>query len=194
MRKILLTGFEAFNSLEENPSEKLVKRLDGEIIQNHEIVSKVVPVKFEDCFQEIRELLENEDFDLVLNIGVYGGENIEIAKASLNLMDAPYPDESGFQPSNQKISDKGEQAYFSNLDFSTLERKEIDLSPTLSDCFVCNNLAYLTFKKLEDKSAKYGALHIPLMPGNFPEKDTPDMKLDKSTDEIRKIIRLSLDQ
>ena len=46
MRKVLLTGFEAFGTTPVNPAEQVARRLDGETVDGAAIVSRVIPNTF----------------------------------------------------------------------------------------------------------------------------------------------------
>jgi len=44
MKKLLLTGFEPFLDHPINPTEAIIKEIDGEIIRDYMVYSKVLPV------------------------------------------------------------------------------------------------------------------------------------------------------
>ncbi len=58
MKKLLLTGFEPFLSFTINPTEQIVKELDGEKVGDFIISSKILPVDFEEAGERLLDLIE----------------------------------------------------------------------------------------------------------------------------------------
>jgi pyroglutamyl-peptidase len=193
---ILVTGFEAFEPLEENPSRKIVEELDGEKVNNYEIEGLVLPVVFDKCFRELKERIREENPDLVLNIGVFGKSHLELERATLNMKDAKQSDNEGNIPSEEKITDSGRNAYFSDLPFEEISdgfessETELKVSPAAPDLFVCNNLNFhtLKFREENDINFKSGMLHIP--PGEDQIEDIEGLDIEKTKDAVKDIIEI----
>ncbi len=54
MRKILLTGFEAFGTTPINPAEQVALRLDGEQVGGATIVARIIPNTFFTCIDVVK--------------------------------------------------------------------------------------------------------------------------------------------
>ena len=57
--KIVVTGFEAFHTNSENPSQEVV-RLLPKTIQGHQIISLELPVLYDECFDLVETVILQE--------------------------------------------------------------------------------------------------------------------------------------
>jgi pyroglutamyl-peptidase len=72
--RTLLTGFSAFGSVVNNPSERIVAWLEREGAPGHELTTRVLPVSYERAAREIEALLKEGAFDAALLLGVARAE------------------------------------------------------------------------------------------------------------------------
>ena len=76
MKNILLTGFQPFGGLTDNPSARIVYVMDGAVINGHQVVARTLPVTFKDAPVCLEQLMETYQPELVLCLGLaVGGGN-----------------------------------------------------------------------------------------------------------------------
>jgi|GEM_PF-227273 len=105
--KILLTGFEAFGDVEENPTQVIVERFakQADTIDYAELVCEIIPVEYELSGQRIRELIDRHQPDAVVMTGVAARrKKINIEFWARNVRTASIPDNSGVLLDNQPIN------------------------------------------------------------------------------------------
>lgn len=113
--KILVTGFDPFGDDTINPAIEAVKLLPDEI-DSVEIVKLEIPTVFYKSADVVREAIEKEQPDYVLNIGQAGGRaELTPERVAINMDDARIEDNEGQQPIDKAIREDGEPAYFSKL-------------------------------------------------------------------------------
>lgn len=169
MKKLLLTGFKPFLNFDQNPSEQLVKKLNGESIGDYEINSWVFDVSYFETKETIPALIEETQPDLILNLGLAGDRySITPEKVALNYIDNNNPDNAGLIIHNQKIIPNGDNAYFTKIDWDSIIKVLKDLEipceiSTNAGTYVCNHVSYL-FNYEIDKNKLNTAqsfIHIP---------------------------------
>lgn len=165
MKKLLVTGFEPFLQFTLNPTEEVVKALDGKVIGHYQIVGKVLPVEFGAAQQHIRQLLIEEKPDAVIALGLAGGRSkITPERIAINVMDGA-KDNSGHTPTDEVIAEDGADGYFSTLPIREMVNrlKDAGYPATISNTagtYVCNLLMYTLL--YETKGAiPAGFIHIP---------------------------------
>lgn len=169
MKKLLLTGFKPFLNFNQNPSELLAKRLNGEIIGNYEINSWVFDVSYAETKKTIPALLDEIQPDLILNLGLSGDRySITPEKVALNYIDNNNPDNTGIIIRNQKIIPNGDNAYFTKIDWDTIikELKDLEIPCEISTnagTYVCNHVSYLFNYEIEkyNLNTAQSFIHIP---------------------------------
>ena len=113
--KILVTGFDPFGDDVINPAIEAVKRLP-DTIDGVEIVKLEIPTVFNKSAEVVRDAIEKEQPDYVLNIGQAGGRyELTPERVAINLDDARIADNEGQQPIDVPIKEDGAPAYFSQL-------------------------------------------------------------------------------
>ena len=165
--KILVTAFEPFNKEKINASQEVLKNLPG----FNSMQKIVLPVVFNECFQEVYKLLENASFDYILMLGESGGRtSISLERIAVNLADASIPDNKGNMPRGEKIFPDGENAYFTTLNLKTakdaLNKNGIPVQISNSaGLYVCNNLFYgvMYYINKRNLKTKAGFMHIPFL-------------------------------
>lgn len=166
--KILVTGFDPFEGNARNASMECVKLLPDRI-ENARIIKAEIPTSFEKARETIEKLLEKEQPDKVVSIGLAGGDGfISVEKVAINLIEARIPDNEGAQPADLPVRKDGENAYFVTLPVKRMVQamNQIGIPAKVSysaGTFVCNfllyDLLYLTQKKYPQM--KCGFIHVP---------------------------------
>lgn len=169
--KVLVTGFDPFNNDSVNPSWEAVKLLKNEIA-GAEIIKLQVPTVFHKSIRVIREAMDRERPDVVLSVGqAYGRGDITPERVGINLSDASFPDNEGYQPTDEPVFADGADGYFSNLPVKAMvegiRAKGIPASAsTTAGTFVCNHVLYgVQYHIHRDfPGIRSGFIHIPCLP------------------------------
>lgn len=165
MKKILITGFEKFDNASMNPTQEMLVDLSYAKAQ---VETLVLPVEFERSFAILKNAIDRFSPEYVLLCGLAGNrKHISVEKVAINYINARIPDNSGYQPLDQKISEKGNDGYFSTLPISELachmQDMGIDLRMSFNaGSYVCNYLLYRALEALEGSSVKSTFFHFPL--------------------------------
>lgn len=167
---IVVTGFEAFHTNGENPTEEVVKLLPRSI-RGHKLYPLLLPVLYKESFDKFIELIKDIDVDVIIHLGLAGGrEGITPERIAVNLNDASIKDNNGVILRDKKIIEDGENAYFSTLPIkqivSKLKEKHIDAYISNSaGLYVCNDLMYRTLHYINKNNLniKAGFIHVPFM-------------------------------
>jgi pyroglutamyl-peptidase len=184
--KILVTGFDPFGEDSINPAIEAVKLLPDEI-GDVEIIKLEIPTVFYKSADVVREAIEKEQPDYVLNIGQAGGRaELTPERVAINMDDARIEDNEGQQPIDQAIQADGEPAYFSKLPVKAMVNymKKENIPAAVSNTagtFVCNHIMYQTlYLTMTDyPEVKAGFMHIPFLPEQVLDRpNTPSMALD----------------
>ena len=176
MKNILLTGFQPFGGLTDNPSARIVYVMDGAVINGHQVVARTLPVTFKDAPVCLEQLMETYQPELVLCLGLAVGEEaIRLEQQALNQVDFRIADNAG-QKIKGCVLEGGPESYQSNLPLEsireTLHRHNIParLSNSAGN-FVCNALMYtaLNLCSRADGHTACGFIHLPCLPQQVAE-------------------------
>ena len=120
--RILLTGFEPFGSSDINSSWETAYHIGQLAISGVEMKVVQLPVSFISSGKLIRKLLQTHKPDALVMLGQRGkGQNIDIERIAVNMMDSVNPDNDGFCPHELPIIENECNAYFSNVSVKTLK-------------------------------------------------------------------------
>ncbi|PAW68536.1 MAG: pyroglutamyl-peptidase I [Opitutia bacterium Tous-C1TDCM] len=172
MPTVLLTGFEPFGGDATNPSQDIVRALDGRTIAGHRVAGRVLPCVFGKSVRELRRWLRRERPLLVICLGVAAGRGaITPERVAINLDDARMPDNAGEQPVDRPIARGGPAAYFSTLPVkgivAALARRGLPAAVShTAGTFVCNHVFYSLMRTLARRRGRAGAvrggfIHVP---------------------------------
>lgn len=168
--KIVVTGFEPFHTNSENPSIEVV-RLLPKTLKGHPIIPLELPVLYDRCFDPVREVINNEEPDVIIHLGLAQGRKwITPERIAINVDDANIKDNGGVQRSGSKICEDGPNAYFSTLPLDEMVKRirEKDIPVKISNhagAYICNHLMYQTLHYIDtsERQIKAGFIHLPLM-------------------------------
>ena len=184
MKTLLITAFDAFGGEDINPSCEAMNEMKDEI-EGICIRKLLLPTEFEKGRNMILSAIEDINPDYVLSIGQAGGRNnITVEKIAINYQNAKIPDNDGFMPYDRKIIEDGPDGLFSTLPIENiiaaikLENIPVEISYS-AGAYVCNTVMYsaLYLAKIKYKHMKCGFIHIPYIPKQVIEKNSPSMEL-----------------
>lgn len=175
--KILLTGFEAFVSVDENPSQVIVEEFAKSIaidrLDYADLVCEILPVEYELSKQRICELIDQHKPDAVVMTGVAASRmKINVEFWARNIRTAKIPDNSGVLLKDAPIDSDHPIEHFlpSTLPVATiylaLNRQQIPVERSNNaGGYICNNVFYCAvdhLKKTGRDDVLAGFIHIPL--------------------------------
>ncbi|MFI5014354.1 MAG: pyroglutamyl-peptidase I [Hyphomicrobiales bacterium] len=171
-RTVLLTGFEPFGGETENPSWEAVRLIDGERIDGHRLVSRLMPCVFGEAIARLEAEIEALEPAVVICVGQAGGRaEISVERVAINLDDARIPDNAGAQPLDRPAIAKGPAAYFASLPVKAIVRDlrgaGIPAAPSqTAGTFVCNHIFYGACHAgaRSRRKMRTGFIHIPFSP------------------------------
>jgi len=170
---ILVTGFEPFGGVAENPSqaivEALAKRPSGE--RRADIVTEILPCELRAAGERIVALIRERRPDAVVSIGLAAGAAaIRLERHALNLNDALKPDNSGDLASGRPIDPDGPIGYWSTLPLDAMlaavQARDVPaLVTNHAGAYVCNHVFYTARHEIERMgcATPSGFIHVPLM-------------------------------
>jgi len=194
--KILVTGFEAFHGEEINPSEEIIKALAESA--NEKLHTLVLPVEFKMAEKKLEEAVIRIQPEVIISLGQAAGrEGITLERVAINVDDAKFPDNIGYQPIDTPIREGGQAAYFTTLpvkkmlDYLTVNHIDARISNT-AGTYVCNHVMYHSLYLAENRypSMKAGFVHVPYLKAQVIEKEnTPSMELSDMIRAVEILIR-----
>lgn len=193
--KILVTGFGKFLDNETNPTREVINHLPNKI-GNKEIYTVELPVVFDECFDYLKTYICEIKPDVIMMLGLAGGRfAITPERVAINMKDASGPDNNGYQPKDELIILKGNDAYFSSLPLRKIEtilkKEHIPVSISNSaGLYVCNNIMYhvLNYINNHNLDCKAGFIHVPYMDSDKPKEEAFSLPYDDIYKAITKII------
>jgi len=183
--RILLTGFEPFGGSKVNPSISACRRLEGKQIGGFEIMVEEIPLRFKEVRSAIEGHIERHEPATVISTGQSGRGSISLERVAINVADARIPYNCGMQPVDAPLRDGGPAAYFSALPLRGIlrELKEAGVPAAISNSagtFGCNQIFYhlMDYRAREGLETPAGFIHVPSLPEQVVNKETPSMALD----------------
>ncbi|GAA0382791.1 pyroglutamyl-peptidase I [Bacillus horti] len=169
MRKCLITGFEPFLDHPINPTEEIVKALNGQQLGEVQVIGKILPVSFKEAGQRIVTYIKELQPDIVVCLGLSAGRtSISPERVAINCMDGAR-DNDGTKWEDEKIAPTGLAAYFSTLPIRTMVNQlhEARLPGKISNTagtYVCNHVMYSVLHHLSTQGLEHipaGFIHVP---------------------------------
>ncbi|MET3194932.1 pyroglutamyl-peptidase I [Bacillus sp. OAE603] len=168
MKTLLLTGFEPFLNFPINPTEDIVKELDGQSIGQYKIIGKILPVDFQSAGDLLIKLYHEINPNAVVSLGLAGGRfKITPERIAINCNDGA-EDNQGNKFIGKKIDEEGPDGLFSTLPVQAIvdylnEKKFPAEVSNSAGTYLCNNVMYQLLNELKNKeiSIPSGFIHIP---------------------------------
>lgn len=180
MRKLLITGFEPFGGETTNPSFEVLKLIPDQI-KDFCLTKTQIPVVFGLSAETVINKAEEIGADVILCIGQAGGrDSVTPEMLGINLRYAGIPDNNGNEPRDEKISENGENAYFTTIPVrkisEEISKKGIPSKISYSaGAYVCNDVIYSLLAHFNDTDVKVGFIHVPY---SVEQNKEPSMKLE----------------
>ncbi|MBC5637929.1 pyroglutamyl-peptidase I [Ornithinibacillus sp. BX22] len=192
MKKLLLTGFEAFLEFPINPTTEIANQLNGELIGDYEIIGEVLSVDFHKSGNQLLELIEKHQPNAVVSLGLAAGRNcITPERIAINCNDGPV-DNNGHKPNGEKIFVDGPDGYFSKLPIYQMVAKleEAGYPAKISNtagAYLCNNVMYHGLHYLKQKGLEQpsGFIHIPASHNLAVKKNMPSWSQQDLTEAVK---------
>jgi pyroglutamyl-peptidase len=200
MEKCLCSGFEPFGGSPLNPSEQVVRALDGITLDGGEIGSVILPVDGTQGPACLIEAVERVQPDVVISLGeATHRAAVSVERVALNLLDYRIADNAGKQVVDQAIAPGGPAAYFSTLPVREICQAvvtagvpcELSLS---AGAFLCNQVMYtmLHYFACQGEGRRSGFIHLPALPQQVAptsmQSPVPSMSLDMDLVAVRAAI------
>lgn len=168
LKTLLLTGFEPFLDFPINPTEEIVKALDGKQVGNFKIIGKILPVDFHSSGEIVINYFNEVNPDAVVSLGLAGGRfKITPERIAINCNDGA-ADNAGNKYQGIKIKNDGPDGLFSTLPVQLivdhLNKKQFPAEVSNSaGTYLCNNVMYNMLYELKKRelSIPSGFIHIP---------------------------------
>lgn len=207
MAKVLLTGYEAFATTPTNPAESVARALDGTVIGEAEIVSRILPNVFFECIDFVSAAIEEVQPELVIMMGEYGGRSmITVERLAQNLNDATrygLADNAGNTLQGEPTVVDGPAAYISTVPLRAMVKamRAEGIPADISDAagtFCCNHLMYgiLHYIAQERLPIRAGWIHLPHLPSVAAldyNLGAPSMSVETSVAGVRVAIQAALE-
>lgn len=197
MIKILLTGFEPFDGMIQNPSYLAIKAItfNSELVQ---IERMEVPTVFNESVKKVIDRIVSFEPNYIFMFGLAKGRtSISIERVAINVNDARIADNRGNKPFNELIEPSGPAAYFSTLPIyhmlNAIQEKNIPVEISNSaGTYVCNHLMYriLDYISTHHLPIKAGFIHVPLTHELNMDKKYASLDLNEIVQSIESVIEV----
>lgn len=167
MTTLLVTGFEPFAGLADNPSEQVARALDGERVDGAVVRGVVLPVAFGRAEAALVDALDRLRPARVLCLGLAPRRSeIGVERVAINLLDAPIPDNDGCCPDECPLDPQGPAARFATLPVkaiaAALQGAGLPAAVSLSaGSYVCNAIFYALLGEAGRRGLPAGFIHLP---------------------------------
>lgn len=204
MKTLLITGFEPFGEIVENPSISLVQALKEslKLPDGYRLITEILPVEYDKVGRRIRELIQTEKPDWLISFGVAASrDKISLERVALNLQDAGIPDNADVLKRGDLIDGLGPKAYFSNLPLQELQSvcEKAGGTTAVSNHaggYICNEVFYAAAQEIETLglSTRFGFIHLPQIAETAQSELEHDFDLNMLTEAIRAGLDWLIDQ
>ncbi len=195
--KVLITGFDPFDSEAINPAWEAVNALPN-VIDGIEVIKVQIPTVFKKSAKKLFETIEAVKPDAVICVGQAGGRfDFNVERIAINVDDARIPDNEGKQPIDEQIFEDGENAYFATLPIKAMveEARKAGVPASVSNTagtFVCNHIMYslLYYISKNNLNIRGGFIHVPYIAQQvIGKKNMPFMEVTTITKGLEASIR-----
>ena len=169
---LLLTGFEPYGGRGVNPSEEVVKSLNGAQVNGYNVIGRTIPVSLNDLQERMARFIGDFNPVAVISMGLWPGEPmIRLERFAVNLTDFEIPDNDGLYLEKGCITHNGKIALSATLPLReiTEELLAAGIPARISNTagtFLCNATLFCALQTIEDRGLKTlcGFLHLPYLP------------------------------
>jgi pyroglutamyl-peptidase len=139
----------------------------SEEINGYTLTKLRLPVVFGEAAKAVLDVEKEISPDVIICVGQAGGRSdITPELVGINLRHAAIPDNKGNKPSDEKIIENGNDAYFSTLSVRKIV-EAINASGVPSQvsysagAYVCNDVLYTLLAQYNGSDVKIGFIHVP---------------------------------
>ncbi|GAB5491529.1 MAG: pyroglutamyl-peptidase I [Phototrophicaceae bacterium] len=164
---ILVTGFEPFGKMIDNPSQSIIEHLLKQNKPN--IFAQVLPVDYQLAGKQLLSLIHDLNPDAVVMLGLaQGRKHISLERIAININDANMPDNEGKLVRGKKIANDAPVGYWSTLPleefYQAVESASIPVKySNHAGAYLCNHVMYSALHHFADgkQSIPCGFIHVP---------------------------------
>lgn len=176
--KVLLTGFEPFGQLIENPSQVVAEALSQQEWAGAEVRHLILPVEFNAARACIADFYRSDWLpDIILHLGVAKSrETITLERFAVNLMDTAKGDNTGYSPNEVPVVADAPLAYQTTIPCKRIiqDLQDNGIEARVSNSagtYVCNAVLFTSLHLLNGSSITLphpakkvlcGFIHLPL--------------------------------
>ena len=163
----LLTGFGPFLDVEENPSGLLAEAIGRDAPPGLDIKAAVLPVAYKGVGAKLRELLDEEEREpaLILGMGVHGGSSFRLESRASAVLSSSKLDNDGVLGSAVSPLSAGERATRVDMEMAAelltgVARTEVEIS-TDAGGYVCECTYHAILSEALRIDSRGLFLHVP---------------------------------
>jgi len=194
MKKILVTGFEAFHGQSINPSQKIIENL----VPNENLKTILLPVHFERAFKLLKNtFMAEQNVDALLMLGqALSRDSVQLERVALNWVKTNPMDQNSNLIQSGRIDLTGPDAYLNPWiedewlsELNQWGPTQISLS---AGDYVCNYIYYQSIHQLTQNKIPTLFVHLPGMPEQFNSTQTSlgkPMSFEKQLAIVQKIVQ-----
>ena len=179
IKRLLITGFDAFGGSDRNPSWLAVQQLP-ETVGDYVLCKLQIPTCFGKAAETVLETARQFQPDRILCIGLAGGRDaVTPERIAVNIREARIADNAGYLARGERIDPQGPAAYFSTVPVESMAQaiRDAGLPGAVSNTagtFVCNDTLYTLLRAFDGTETKVGFIHVP----RIPEMGDPSLPLE----------------
>ncbi len=188
-KRVLLTGFEPFGEYRVNPSELLVRSLEGKTIGGRAVAVRVFPSETRTLRDRLEAALIEEQAEVVIGFGLAARRaGLSLERVAINVLDFETADAVGTMRKNDSIARGGPDARLSTLPLEGIVNswRAAGVPGYVSNSagtFLCNQWLYeaLSLTTNSAPPVPVGFIHLPCLPAQAIElgvETTPSMSLE----------------
>jgi pyroglutamyl-peptidase len=194
--RILITGFGPFGNVVNNPSARIVSRFRREAVSRAEVITRIFPVSYKEVDRKLPQLLTTYEFDVVLVLGIAGGErSIRLERLGKNRDTARAQDVNRTVRRGRAILRNGSRQLETPVAVSIIKQmlRSTGIRCRISNDaggFLCNHAYYLALDTIARHNLKATCMFIHVPPDRFAIKGIraiEAMPLPKQFQAIKKI-------
>jgi len=171
-KRVLLTGFEPFGEHRVNPSELLVRSLEGKTVGGRAVAVRVLPSETRTLRDRIEAALVEEQPEVVIGFGLAVGRSaIALERVAINILDFEIPDAVGTMRKNDTIARGGPDARLATLPLDGIlaSWRAVGVPGFVSNSagtFLCNQWLYEALSLTTNSAPPVitGFVHLPCLP------------------------------
>lgn len=181
MKRLLITGFDAFGGQNTNPSWLAVQALPDHTGE-FELRKLQIPTVFGAAAAAVLEAATVFRPHVILCVGQAGGRDaVTPERIAVNIRDARICDNAGNQPRGEFVVADGPAAYFSTVPVTEMAQaiQDAQIPGTVSNsagAFVCNDVLYTLLHHYAGTETRVGFIHVPYLP----EQGSPSLPLERT--------------